>query len=92
MRTGATLLDESGLSQHPEMLRDGGSAHIEMGGDLARRPLLVPDEAQDHAGYRDYWEESYERLDELLATLHEEETDRSQIPDPGIDPTGRSTS
>jgi DNA-binding transcriptional ArsR family regulator len=40
------------------------------------------------AGYREYWEESYERLDELLADLRQDETDRSQ---PG-DPTGRSTS
>ena len=34
------------------------------------------------AGYREFWEESYERLDELLATLHPTETD----------PTGRGTS
>ena len=40
------------------------------------------------AGYREFWEESYERLDELLVALQEHETDRSQ---PG-DPTGRSTS
>jgi DNA-binding transcriptional ArsR family regulator len=33
------------------------------------------------ATYREYWEESYERLDELLATMREEQTD----------PTGRST-
>ena len=44
------------------------------------------------AGYREYWEESYERLDELLNTLQRTETDRSLIPDPGSDPTGRSTS
>ena len=44
------------------------------------------------AGYREYWEESYERLDELLASLQEQETDRSPLPDPGGDPTGRSTS
>ena len=43
------------------------------------------------AGYREYWEESYERLDELLTTLQAEATDRSLIPDPGSDPTGRST-
>ena len=43
------------------------------------------------AGYREYWEESYERLDELLGALQEAETDRSLIPDPGNDPTGRST-
>ena len=40
------------------------------------------------AGYREFWEESYERLDELLVALQEHETDRSH-PDP---PTGRSTS
>ena len=34
------------------------------------------------AGYREFWEESYERLDELLATLQPTETD----------PTGRGTS
>ena len=43
------------------------------------------------AGYREYWEESYERLDELLTTLQQEETERSLIPDKGSDPTGRST-
>jgi DNA-binding transcriptional ArsR family regulator len=40
------------------------------------------------AGYRDYWEESYERLDELLASLQTEETDRSRP----SDPDGRSSS
>ena len=43
------------------------------------------------AGYRDFWERSYERLDELLIALQQETTDRSLIPDPGSDPTGRST-
>jgi len=37
------------------------------------------------AGYRAYWEESYERLDELLAALQAEQSDRSQP----SDPTGR---
>ena len=40
------------------------------------------------AGYREYWEESFERLDELLERLQPDESDRSQ---PG-DPAGRSTS
>ncbi len=43
------------------------------------------------AGYREFWGESFERLDELLATLQQEQedgTDRS----PQSDPTGRSTS
>jgi DNA-binding transcriptional ArsR family regulator len=44
------------------------------------------------AGYREYWEESYERLDELLTELQQEGTDRSPIPDPGSGPTERSTS
>jgi DNA-binding transcriptional ArsR family regulator len=44
------------------------------------------------AGYREYWEESYERLDELLSALKREQTDRSQASDRGNDPTGRSTS
>ena len=39
------------------------------------------------AGYRAYWEESYERLDELLAALQAEQSDRSQP----SDPTGRGT-
>ena len=41
------------------------------------------------AGYRGFWEESYERLDELLATVQELETDHRSRPS---DPTGRSTS
>ncbi len=44
------------------------------------------------ADYREYWEESYRRLDALLAALQHQETDRSQTPDRGSDPTGRSTS
>ena len=39
------------------------------------------------AGYRDFWEESYERLDELLAALQEQDIERSQP----SDPTGRGT-
>ena len=38
------------------------------------------------AGYRDYWEESYERLDELLAALQARDTDR-----PGTDEHEGST-
>ena len=44
------------------------------------------------AGYREYWEESYERLDELLSAMQEEGPDRSQDPDRGSDPTERSRS
>jgi DNA-binding transcriptional ArsR family regulator len=39
------------------------------------------------AGYRDYWEQSYERLEELLAALQDDEADRSRP----SDPTGRGT-
>jgi DNA-binding transcriptional ArsR family regulator len=39
------------------------------------------------AGYREFWEESYGRLDELLAALQAQETDRSRLGDP----RGRST-
>jgi DNA-binding transcriptional ArsR family regulator len=42
------------------------------------------------AGYREYWEESYDRLDELLAALKQEEIDGSTTPDTGSDLTGRS--
>jgi DNA-binding transcriptional ArsR family regulator len=42
------------------------------------------------AGYREYWEESYDRLDELLSVLQQD--DRSPSGDPGHDPTERSTS
>jgi DNA-binding transcriptional ArsR family regulator len=38
------------------------------------------------AGYRDYWEQSYERLEELLTVLQEQETHRSRT----SDPSGRS--
>jgi DNA-binding transcriptional ArsR family regulator len=38
-------------------------------------------------GYREYWEQSYERLEELLAVLQAQETDRSRP----SDPTGGST-
>jgi DNA-binding transcriptional ArsR family regulator len=44
------------------------------------------------AGYREYWEESYDRLDQLLIDLQRAEAARSLIPDSGSDPTGRSTS
>jgi hypothetical protein len=39
------------------------------------------------AGYRDYWEQSYQRLEELLAALQDDEADRSRT----SDPTGRGT-
>jgi DNA-binding transcriptional ArsR family regulator len=44
------------------------------------------------ADYREYWKESYERLEELVAALNETLADPSQIPDPETDPTGRSSS
>ena len=43
-------------------------------------------------GYREYWEESYERLDALLAALQHQKSDRSRALEAGHDLTGRSTS
>jgi DNA-binding transcriptional ArsR family regulator len=34
------------------------------------------------AGYRDFWEQSYERLEQLLAALQHDEADRSRPSDP----------
>jgi DNA-binding transcriptional ArsR family regulator len=39
------------------------------------------------SGYREYWEQSYERLEDLLTAMQEHPTDP-----PSGDPTGRSTS
>ena len=39
------------------------------------------------SGYREYWEQSYERLEELLASLQDDGANRSR----SGDPTGRST-
>ena len=57
---------------------------------LRAKPLQ--DATEWLTAYREFWEERYERLDEVLAALQEQETDRSLDPDPGSDPTGRSTS
>jgi len=57
---------------------------------LRAKPLQ--DATEWLTAYREFWEERYERLDEVLAALQEHDTDRSPDPDPGSDPTGRSTS
>jgi DNA-binding transcriptional ArsR family regulator len=57
---------------------------------LRAKPLQ--DATEWLTAYREFWEERYERLDEVLAALQEHDTDRSLDPDPGSDPTGRSTS
>ena len=57
---------------------------------LRAKPLQ--DATEWLTAYREFWEERYERLDEVLAALQEQDTDRSLDPDPGSDPTGRSTS
>jgi DNA-binding transcriptional ArsR family regulator len=44
------------------------------------------------AGYREYWEESYERLDELLSSLQQDTPDRTPTAQGGTHSTGRSTS
>ncbi|HEY5860258.1 MAG TPA: metalloregulator ArsR/SmtB family transcription factor [Actinomycetota bacterium] len=57
---------------------------------LRAKPLQ--DATEWLTAYREFWEERYERLDEVLAALQEHDTDRSPDPDRGSDPTGRSTS
>jgi DNA-binding transcriptional ArsR family regulator len=57
---------------------------------LRAKPLQ--DATEWLTAYREFWEKRYERLDEVLAALQEQDTDRSPDPDPGSDPTGRSTS
>jgi DNA-binding transcriptional ArsR family regulator len=57
---------------------------------LRAKPLQ--DATEWLTAYREFWEERYERLDEVLAALQEQDTDRSPDPDPGSDPTGRSKS
>jgi len=57
---------------------------------LRAKPLQ--DATEWLTAYREFWEERYERLDEVLAALQEHDADRSPDPDPGSDPTGRSTS
>jgi DNA-binding transcriptional ArsR family regulator len=57
---------------------------------LRAKPLQ--DATEWLTAYHEFWEERYERLDEVLAALQEHDTDRSLDPDPGSDPTGRSTS
>src|SRR5690348_1454265 len=43
----APLVHQTGLLEHAEVLRDRRPADVEVCGDLARRQLLVPDEAED---------------------------------------------
>jgi hypothetical protein len=46
--TGAPLLDQAGFTQDAQVLRDRGTGDIrKASGDLARRILLVADQAQD---------------------------------------------
>lgn len=56
---------------------------------LRAKPLQEADEWL--TAYREFWEENYERLDEVLEALQAHKTDRP-LPDAGSDPTGRSTS
>jgi hypothetical protein len=49
----AALADEPRVAQHAQVLGDRGPGHVgEVGGDGARRQLLVADEAQDGASPR----------------------------------------
>src|SRR5437867_10077004 len=48
-RARSAGLHQSCLLEHPQVLRDGGPADVEMRGDLARGALGVPDQAEDLA-------------------------------------------
>src|SRR5262245_48192300 len=43
----APLAHQTGLLQHRQVLGDGGTAHVEMRGDVACRQLAVADEGED---------------------------------------------
>src|SRR5579862_8494899 len=42
-----TALEEPGVDEHPEMLRDRRTTELEMRGDLSRGQFLVADETED---------------------------------------------
>src|SRR5580658_4172598 len=48
----ATALEQAGLDEHPKMLGDGGTAELEVRGDLPRGELVVGHEPQDLAPVR----------------------------------------
>ncbi|MEO3808530.1 metalloregulator ArsR/SmtB family transcription factor [Sphaerisporangium sp. B11E5] len=70
-------MSQPGVSKHLRVLEKAGL--ISRGRDAQRRPCRLEagplrDAARWLENYRDYWEESYRRLDGLLAELQDEET------------------
>src|SRR5438093_1578776 len=51
-RAVPSLAHQARLLQHPQVLRDRWSSHVEVAGDLARGELGGPDQAQDLAPAR----------------------------------------
>ena len=49
---GAPNVDEARIPEDPEMLRHGPERHIELGSDVAGRPLAIPDQSEDLAPAR----------------------------------------
>ncbi len=43
----ASFVEQPGVLEHPEVLRDRGAGHVEMRCDRARAQLVVADKAQD---------------------------------------------
>ena len=89
--TAPFSVSQPAISQHLKVLERAGLISRTRRA-TARLSHLEAEPLRDAAtwlvNYREYWEESYDRLDELLAELQENGDDRS----PPGDPTGRSTS
>ena len=70
-------MSQPAVSKHLRVLERAGL--VSRGRDAQRRPCRLEARPLRSAadwlvGYRDYWEESYRRLDELLADLQDDET------------------
>jgi DNA-binding transcriptional ArsR family regulator len=82
-------MSQPAVSRHLKVLERAGLI-TRMRRATARLSHLEAEPLRDAAvwlsGYREYWEESYERLDELLANLQEQERSAA------ADPEGGSTS
>ena len=72
-------ISQPAISKHLKVLERAGL--ISRGRDAQRRPCRLEGESLREAvdwlaGYRDFWEESYQRLDALLDELQHPEDDR----------------
>jgi DNA-binding transcriptional ArsR family regulator len=87
--TAPFTMSQPAISRHLKVLERAGLITRSRRA-TARLSHLEAEPLRDAAvwlsGYREYWEESYERLDELLATLQEQERSAA------ADPEGGSTS